>query len=118
MTNKERMSAFEMRLSGMTWGEVAAALHYSKATVERDIKSCILGRKRKSICIYPALKEVLVRDYGGSIQRLADAVGLPYSSAYCCLTGITSPAYKTGRKICAFLGLTPEQAFGKKELSP
>lgn len=114
MTRDERMKAFELRLDGLTWDEIADIVGYSSSNVEVDLKSCVNGRKRKSVCIYPTLRNILVREYGGSIHRFAGAVGMSYGSTYSCLTGRSSPE-KNGYRICAFLGMTPEEAFGKKE---
>lgn len=114
MTYHERMKAFELRLNSMTWDEISEMIGYSPSTIETDLKSCVNGRKRKSSCIYPALRKIIMLDYGGSIRQFATACGVSYGCVYCCLTGRSRPE-KSGKQICAFLGITPEQAFGKKD---
>lgn len=114
MTYNERMKAFELRIQGNPWGEIAKVIGYSPATVERDLKSIVNGTKRKCICIYPRISEVLIRDYNGSIQAFANSCGVSYGSMYECLTGKTQSP-KVIARICEFMDLSPNQAFRKDD---
>lgn len=114
MTYSERMTAFEQRLLGKTWDEIAELLHYSCSTVERDIKACVNGRRRQCLCVYPAITEVLVRDYNGSIYKFSRACGINDTTLYFLLKG-ERYSLKTAEKVCKFLGMSPYQAFGKDD---
>lgn len=114
MTYKERLKAFELRMQGNPWGEIAKAIGYSPATVERDLKSIVNGKKYKCICIYPRISEVLNRDYNGSTQAFAEACGVSYGSMYECLSG-KAHSPKVVARICEFMDLSPNQAFRKDE---
>lgn len=114
MTHEDRLKAFEMRLIGMTWDQIAAELHYSSASIAEEMHAIVNGRAMRGACIYPAMRQILNRDYHGSMHKFAEASGLSYGRVYSCLTGRTRPS-KTGQLICDFLKMTPEQVFGKKD---
>lgn len=114
MTYEDRLKAFEMRLIGMTWDQIAAELHYGSSSIAAEMRSIVNGRAMRGACIYPAMRQIINRDYNGSIYKFAEASGLPYGRVYNCLTGRTIPS-KTGQLICDFLKMTPEQVFGKKD---
>lgn len=113
MTHSERMKAFELRLLGLSWREIGKRIGYTRATVENDIKACVGGKRKPTPCVYPELKERVIRDYYGSINRLAAEAGVSYNAAYNCLSGRVDPTKGTGAKICAHLGMTMEEAFGE-----
>lgn len=114
MTSEDKMKAFEMRLIGMTWDQIAAELHYASTNIAMEMKAVVNGRAVRGACIYPAMRLILQRDYNGSMHKFAEACGLPYGRVYSYLTGRTRPA-KTRQLICEFLGMTPEQVFGEKD---
>lgn len=112
MNYEERIRAFEMRLSGQSWPEIAQVLGYSKSVVELDLKACIYGRRK---CIYPALAEILTRDFCGNLSEFARACGVPYGTLYNCMSGRTRPNATMIYRICETTGLTAEEAFREEE---
>lgn len=112
MTYDERMKAFDMRIRGRNWGEIAAALNYAEgASVERDIRKCVSGRRKQYRCAYPALRKVISSEYFGSISAFAESCGIKYSTMYAVLLGNRKPSEKNVKKICERTRLSPEEAF-------
>ena len=95
MTNAERMRAMQMRLDGKDWQYIAAELGYSKTTVKDDLTACISFTPRQVNCVYPALKRVIIDDYGGSVYAFAQACGISPNALYSILPGHRKP----GRKV-------------------
>lgn len=114
MTYDERMKAFDMRIRGRGWGEIGKALGYSRTAVQEDLKNCVTGHRKPVPCVYPALRDLIITQYWGSIPLFAKACGASYDTMYACLTGRTSPK-SVGPKICALTGLTPVEAFRKED---
>ena len=50
MRNAERVRAYQMRVSGMTWEAIGRAMHYDGQTIKRDlINSLTVDRKLSAI---------------------------------------------------------------------
>lgn len=114
MTRQERIKAFEMRLDGKSWPEIGRVLGYSHSTVYGDLRICILSQKKAVPCIYPALAEIIMQDYGGSIRAFAERCGASYNAMYSVLSGRTTTK-SLGAGICSVTGLSHEEAFRLKE---
>lgn len=114
MTNEERRRAFDLRLRGKTWNEIAAELNYSGGSyVERDIKQCVSGRRKKIPCQYPAIQNIIVSEYYGSVPAFAEACGVNYNTMHATLVGRNKkPSRYVALTICAKTGLTYKEAFG------
>lgn len=119
MTNEERTKAFELRLRGKPWDEIARELNYANGTsVEHDIKRCVFGRRKKIPCQYPAIQNIIVSEYYGSFPSFAEACGVKYSAMYNALSRRDRKLPKrVAVKICETTGLTYEEAFGNGQAS-
>lgn len=114
MTYDERMKAFDMRIRGRNWDEIVKAVGYSRTAVQEDLKNCVTGHRKPIPCVYPALREILIQQYYGSIPAFARACGVSYNAMYFCLAGRHTPK-NVGPKICELTGLTPAEAFRKED---
>lgn len=114
MTRSERLRAFEMRIDGATWKEIGAALNYEPSTVCNDITLCVHSIPKQVRCCYPAIRDVIARDYG-SIRAFADHCGLPANTLYYLFGDPRRrPAAATVDAILIATGLTYEEAFRKE----
>lgn len=115
MTKQERMKAFEMHLDGRSWSEIGRALGYSSANVYQDLKSCVLSNTRQFSCIYPAIRNAINCQFGGSVASFADACGMPNSAMYNLLSGRYTPGPERRASISAVIGLPPAEVFALEE---
>ena len=76
MTKQERLKAFEMRLDGCNWSQIARAVGYSSTTVHQDLLGCVMTRPRLVNCAYPAIRQIITDQYGGSVSAFAAALGM------------------------------------------
>lgn len=112
MTKEERLKAFQMRLDGETWVDIGKTLGYAHNTVQQDLKMVVCGDPWNVNCVYPSIKKIIIRDYGGSIAAFSRACGIQSSSIYYTLTGRGEPSAKMARAIMETTGLTYTEAFG------
>ena len=112
MTKEERLKAFQMRLDGETWADIGKTLGYAHNTVQQDLKMVVCGEPWNVNCVYPSIKKIIIRDYGGSIAAFSRACGISNTSLYYTLTGRGKPSYRTALAIMATTGLTYTEAFG------
>lgn len=115
MTKQERMKAFEMRLDGSSWLEIADVLGYTATTVQCDLRSCLSAAPRQVNCVYPALRRVITERYGGSVRTFASACGLSTNSLYAVLPGRSRPSVNMINAILKETGLCYEEAFRTEE---
>lgn len=115
MTNDERRRAFDLRLKGMPWGEIAKEMNYSRYAVEEDIKKIVGGRRKTFRCIYPALRDEIISNHYNSVVTFALDCGISYETMYACLSGRSVPGAKLKKRICEATGLSEEEAFRREE---
>ena len=117
MTKTERLRAFEMRLDGMTWAQIAERIGYTPQTVSDDLRACLNSLPRQVSCCYPAIRDVISRRFDGSIRSFALHCGLPVNSVYYLISGrAVSPSRKVVDAVLAATGLTYEEAFQMEEI--
>ena len=115
MTKQERMKAFEMRLDGCNWTQIGRALGYASTTVQQDLTGCIMAKPRQVNCVYPAIKRVIVEEYGGSVSAFADACGISYGAMYYTLSGKCFVTKERQAVISKAIGIPPVEAFKREE---
>ena len=115
MTKQERLKAFEMRLDGYNWSQIARFLGYANTTVKQDLIGCIMTKPRQVNCVYPAIKRVIVEEYGGSVSAFADACGISYGSMYYTLSGKCFVTKERQAVISKAIGIPPAEAFEREE---
>ena len=115
MTKQERLKAFEMRLDGCKWIEIARALGYTSTTVKQDLQGCVLSKPYQINCAYPAIRRIITDRYDGSIRALADACGITYNAMYYTMSGKCIVSDQRKNKIANVLGIPPEEAFQREE---
>ena len=111
MTKQERLKAFEMRLDGSSWAEIADALGYTANTVQCDLKACMIAAPRQVNCVYPAIRRIITERYGGSVRSFASACGVSQNSMYAVLPGKSRPNAYVIDAILKETGLHYEEAF-------
>lgn len=111
MTREERIRAFTMRCDGYSLHDVAQAVGYTENTVRSDLLMVIHKGARIPSIIYPAIRDVVVYQYGGSLRALSAASGIPVGSLYTCLSGRSNPGKKFRKKLSDFLKIPEEVAF-------
>jgi len=115
MTRAERMKAFEMRLDGKSWKEIAAQLGYTPNGVRMDMISAIRYTPRQVNCIYPALRAYIVAECGGSVEGFSRHCNIPESTMGNILVGRHQPNMDSTRLILKATGLTFDEAFRREE---
>lgn len=115
MTNGERRTAFDLRLSGRSWEEIGQALGYAPPTVFQDLQQCMRRPGRTARCVYPALARVLAERYGGSVPAFAADCALPASTAYAVLGGRCRMTDAMAAQIAQATGLGQEALTGRRE---
>lgn len=95
MTRKERIRAFRMRVDGMLWEDIAAALGYSESTVRGDLYRCLKDRPREPKIPWCGLREYVKKYCQGSVKQLALQCGIkPNTLYYYCSVGKMPEASK------------------------
>ena len=115
MTKDERIQAFEMRISGMSWEEIGLAVGYTPGGVRADLIRCVRDVFRTPNVVYPAIKKYIQREYGGSLLAFASAMGIPRTTAYRVLRSKIPPKSDVIEKILKGTGMTYETAFSLEE---
>lgn len=115
MTRQERMKAFEMRLDGKSWDDIAAVLGYTTNNVRIDIIHCIRYTPRQITCVYPAIRQYITANCYGSAHQFARDCGVPYSTMGNILNGRHTPSLETATAILQATGLSVDEAFRQEE---
>ena len=115
MTRSERIQAFQMRLDGKSWTAIGAALGYTPNGVRLDILNAIKHTPRQITCVYPAIREYIELECGGSVERFAHHCNIPPGTMSNLVTGHHKPNMETTRLILAATGLTFEDAFRQED---
>lgn len=114
MTKHERLKAFEMRLDGSNWSEIARELGYSSTNVKQDLLGCVMTKPRQVTCVYPAIRRIITEEYGGSVSAFADACGISYGTMYYTLSGKRFVPPERQEIISAVIGIPPVEAFERE----
>ena len=115
MTREERIKAFSMRLDGCSWQEIGKKMGYEPATVFGDVSRCIHKKRRNLPIVYPALCEICVHQFDGSISKMATAMGVSDSTLRNQLNGTCPPSGNTIRIVTEVFGLSFKDAFGRTD---
>lgn len=115
MTKSEIMKAFEMRLDGAGWSDIGRALCYSATTIQENLLGCVMAKQRHATCAYPAIRNVIQEQYGGSLGAFADACGVSYGCMYYMLSGKRVVPEKRQALISSVIGIPPEEAFRRED---
>ena len=113
MTRKERELAFEMRLDGKTWEEIAEAIGYDAESVRQDLMRAIYNRNKGNAIIYPAIADYVKENCNGSIYSFACRCNMSKSTMYGIICEGEKPSRKSASKILAETGLKYKEAFSK-----
>lgn len=116
MTNQDRRRAFDLRLAGHSWEDIAQRLGYCRNTVERDLRRCIT-RPGVNLCrvVYPALQHYISYYYEGSLAAFCAAVGYPRNKGCKILHGELPMEAEFIRLVGDRTGLLESEITGKKE---
>ena len=115
MTRTELLRAFELRLDGAPWDDVAQALNYSTETVMAEVYASLRGRRRAIKCCYPAIRRVIQRDHG-SMAAFSEYCGVPLPTLYHLFSGHSKrPQRKTVDAVLLATGLPYDEAFQKED---
>ena len=115
MTKHERLKAFEMRLDGCKWIDIARTLGYTSTTVQQDLQGCVLTKPRQVHCVYPVIRRIITEDYGGSVRAFAAACGISYGAMYYTLSGKCFVPPERQEVISKAIGIPPVEAFEREE---
>lgn len=113
MTREERELAFEMRLDGETWEEIAEKLGYDAESVRQDMLRAINKRQRGNAVIYPAIADYIKVHCNGSIYIFACRCNMSKSTMYGIICEGEKPSRKSASKILAETGLKYKEAFNR-----
>ncbi len=111
MTREERELAFEMRLDGKSWEEIAEALGYDAESVRQDMLRAINKRHKGNAIIYPAIAKYIAENCNGSIYIFACRCNMSKSTMYAIICEGEKPSRKMASKILAETGLKYKEAF-------
>ena len=112
MTNEERIRAYRLRLSGMTWEAIGARIGYAPMTVRNDLFASLQKKPRAPApIIYPAIKSACLTRYGGSLHAMAVDFGIADSTLRDCFLGGATPGEKIISCVEEKLGLSYKDAF-------
>lgn len=115
MTKQERLQAFEMRLDGCKWSEIARTLGYTSTTVQQDLRACVLAKPYQVNCVYPVIRRIITEYYGGSVRAFAQDCGITYNAMYYTLSGKCDVKLERMAIISKVIGIPPEEAFRREE---
>ena len=110
MTRDERLRAFALREAGASYEEIGEALNYDAQTVAKDLKRA-LEFQRVTKIVYTAVAEYAEKECGGSVERLAHALGVSPHRLRQVLYYGKQPTQKLALKLSAALGLPQEEVF-------
>lgn len=113
MTREEREKAFEMRLDGKSWEEIAEVLGYDAEWIRQDMVEAINKRKKVSAVIYPAVAEHIATHCNGSIYTFACRCNMSKSAMYRIICEGEKPSRKMASKILEETGLKYKEAFSR-----
>ena len=116
MTNEERQIAFQMRLEGCSWEQIAERLHYADGhTVWADMRRLVFGEVKKPNTIYPNLQKLISEKFGGSIRSFCVFCDIPRTTMRELLEGKRAPNSDQISAIAFATGLKPEVAFARED---
>lgn len=116
MNKTDRIRAFSMRCDGFTWQDIAEALNYDATTVREDLQSVMEKTHKRPCIIYPALRRIICKQYGGSIERFASALHMSPHRLRRVLVYGDKPTESIIHKVSAGTGLSREEAFGDVDM--
>ena len=115
MTRNERLKAFEMRLDGHNWSEIANELGYSLNGVKHDLMNVVMSKTRQVNCAFPVIRRYIEEHCDGSIRAFSNACGLSYGSLYYRLGGRASVPEAYQKIICDLIGMPRDIVFQRDE---
>ena len=115
MRNAERVRAYQMRVSGMTWEAIGRAMHYDGQTIKRDLINSLTVDRKLSAIRFPALRKICADQFDGSAAQMALRLGMPESTFRNQMTGRTSLSISTVEAVRDGFGLSYEEAFCLEE---
>lgn len=116
MTNKEKETAFAMRIRGATYTEISKKIGYTPQAIrEMMIGAVRINYTFRLPVIYPAISQYIVEHCDGRISTFAEACGVKECSVRSFLAGRTSGKAKTRQSILDYTGLDPETAFARED---
>ena len=108
MTDKEILTACQMRMDGRTWEEIGEALSYSGNNVQQNVKRRVFsGHAGKVKSIHPHVRSWMRRE-GISCVMLAEETGVTRDTVYKNLQRVKINRVLE-KAICRMSGLTPEE---------
>lgn len=110
---EDMRKAVEMRMLGMTYEEIGAALGMTKAGAHALIRRAVINPPRKKV-VFPNIARAMC-ERGLNQKELAALVGIEDQTISRILCGRNSTRLDTAFKIAAVLGMTVDEAFRKGE---
>lgn len=116
MTKAEKLTAFQMRMEGISWDDIGEALGYCGTTVYQDIQNSL--RRPKILNVrFPLIKNYIERECGGSLKLFAKMCGLSENTLYGCFSRKLhrDPSKETIDAILKQTGMSYQEAFMEEE---
>ena len=110
MTRKDRLTAFSMRLDGMTWAQIGKCLSYSPGAVSKDLHRVLEKEQAAPVLLYPNLQRYMEKQCYGSVEAFAHAMHVSPHRLRCVLIYGDEPAESLVQKITEATGLTEKEA--------
>lgn len=111
MTREERMRAYELRLKGNTWAQIAQALGYSENATRVDMYQSLKTVPRPVNTVYPRIERYLREHEIQSITAFARMLGVHYHTALDVLHGDRKPSKNFASLVERVTGIPGEEAF-------
>ena len=120
MTKEELMKAFEMRIDGYTYEEIADKLCYTAGNIQYALKSAYRGdkatlrRAQRQGCAYPNLITEIFNSHA-SLKDFSRTCGVNYLTLCNTLNKVSQPKPHTIQKLVERTGKPAEYLFATKE---
>ena len=117
MTQKDRLSAFRLRLKGLSYEQIGRQLGYDSHTVYLDLRNCLRGNWKplKWKIRYPAICEYTEEECGGSMKALADRCGLSPNTLYNIFYSDQPPGPKVTQALERVIGKPRAELFREED---
>ena len=116
MTKEQLTKAFELRVDGLTYDEIAEHMGVSRQAVHEALHRAMDNGRVYAKCVYPGLRRWMI-DHNISRRQLALALrpGVKPGWLYYKLEGRFRLSMGDVKAILKYTGMTFEEAFGEEE---
>ena len=114
MKNDDLRKAFDLRLKGRTYVQIAEELGLNKDTIFNNLNAVLAHGQRMSRCVYPVVSEYIAEHHGGGVRPFARAIGVNPDYMHHILSGTRPMTEQMAGRIAAATGLPPEEVQRRK----